>query len=136
MRGSRPDPPTEASAAAVVPAAPPAEVVFSTPTEDESDVSPKTNIRIQFSREINPTSLKGRVGVGYLDSQGVGRSGPMTPAPDFSVQYTTAVRVLELRFNRPLEQFRRVKVTLLDGIVGRDGQPVQPWTLTFTVGGL
>jgi hypothetical protein len=28
-----------------------------------------------------------------------------------------------------------MKVDLLEGIVGTDGQPLKPWTLTFMVGG-
>ena len=38
-----------------VPAAPPPEVIFSAPTEGETDVAPGTSIRIQFSRDIDPT---------------------------------------------------------------------------------
>ena len=41
-----------------VPTFPPPEVVFSTPTRDETDVSVSTKIRIQFSRDIDPASLK------------------------------------------------------------------------------
>src|SRR5947207_8950901 len=39
-----------------VPAGPPPEVVFSTPTEEETDVSLGTNVRIQFSRDIDQTT--------------------------------------------------------------------------------
>ena len=35
-----------------VPAGPPPEVVFSAPTQDETDVSLATNVRIQFSRDL------------------------------------------------------------------------------------
>ena len=53
-----------------VPAAPPAEVIFSAPTEDEIDVSTATNIRIQFSRDIDPATFKGRIRAAYLDPPG------------------------------------------------------------------
>ncbi len=52
-----------------VPAAPPPEVVFSTPTDDETDVLLSTNIRIQFSRDINQATLKGRIRARSLESQ-------------------------------------------------------------------
>ncbi len=28
-----------------------------------------------------------------------------------------------------------MKVDLLEGILGADGQPLKPWTLTFSIGG-
>jgi hypothetical protein len=113
--------------------APPPEVVFSTPTEDESEVEPKTNVRIQFSRELNPATLKGHIRVAYVDA--LSRSEVAATIPEPIVQYTTAVRVVEIKFARPLERFRTVKVELLEGILGRDEQPVKPWSLTFTIGG-
>ena len=44
-------------------------------------------------------------------------------------------RVLEIQFAKPLERFRTLKVDLLEGILGTDGQPLKPWTLTFALGG-
>jgi len=131
-------PPTETTTAEEpirVPAGPPPEVIFSTPTADESDVSMTTTIRIQFSRDIDQATLKGRIRVGYLQSQSVERGEPVTPTVDFTFQYAGANRVLELRFPKPLERFRTLKVDLLDGILGTDGQPLKPWTLSFSVGG-
>jgi len=43
--------------------------------------------------------------------------------------------VLEIKFAKPLERFRTLKVDLLDGILGTDGQPLKAWTLTFMIGG-
>jgi hypothetical protein len=118
-----------------VPAGPPPEVIFSAPTEDETDVSMSTTVRIQFSRDLDQSTLKGRIRVRYLDSQTVERGEPVTPTADFTFQYGGASRVLELRFAKPLERFRTVKVDLLEGILGTDGQPLKPWTLTFSLGG-
>ena len=42
---------------------------------------------------------------------------------------------LELKFTKPLERFRTVNIELLEGILGTDGQPLKPWTLTFSIGG-
>ena len=118
-----------------VPAGPPPEVIFSAPTADETDVSMTTTVRIQFSRDIDQATLKGRIRVGYLQSQSVERGEPVTPTADFTFQYSGANRVLELRFPKPLERFRTLKVDLLDGILGTDGQPLKPWTLSFALGG-
>jgi Big-like domain-containing protein len=118
-----------------VPAGPPPEVVFSAPTEDETDVSMSTSVRIQFSRDIDPATLKGHIRAGYLEAQSVERGEPTTPPADFTFQYSAANRVLELRFAKPLERFRTLRVELQDGIHGTDGQPLKPWTLTFALGG-
>jgi Big-like domain-containing protein len=118
-----------------VPAAPPPEVVFSAPTQDETDVMLSTTVRIQFSRDLDQATLKGHIRARYLDSQTAERGEPTTPTADFTFQYNGAARVLELRFTKPLERFRTLKVDLLEGIMGTDGQPLKPWTLTFALGG-
>jgi Bacterial Ig-like domain len=118
-----------------VAAGPPPEVIFSAPTDDETDVMQNSSVRIQFSRDIDPATVKGHVRVRYLDSQTVERGEPTTPAAEFTTQYNGANRVLEIKFAKPLERFRTVKVDLLEGIRGTDAQPLKPWTLTFAVGG-
>jgi len=118
-----------------VPAGPPPEIVFSAPTDDETDVPLSTTVRIQFSRDLDQTTLKGKIRTRYLESQTVERGEPATPAADFTCQYNAAGRVLEIRFAKPLERFRTLKVDLLDGIKGTDGQALKPWTLTFSLGG-
>ena len=118
-----------------VPAGPPPEVIFSAPTQDETDVSQGTTVRIQFSRDIDAATLKGRIKPHYLESQSVERGEPVTPPAEFTFQYSGANRVLEIKFAKPLERFRTLKVDLLEGILGTDGQPLKPWTLTFMIGG-
>lgn len=118
-----------------VPAGPPPEVIFSAPTQDETDVPMATTVRIQFSRDIDQATLKGRIKPHYLESQSAERGEPVTPAADFTYQYAGANRVIELRFTKPLERFRTLKVDLLDGILGTDGQPLKLWTLSFSLGG-
>ena len=113
-----------------MPAAPPPEVIFSTPTQDETDVSLGTTVRVQFSRDIDPATLKGKVRVHYLDSQTAERGEPVTPTAEFSTQYQALNRVLEIRFPKPLERFRTLNVDLQEGILGTDQQPLKPWTLT------
>jgi hypothetical protein len=118
-----------------VPAGPPPEVVFSAPTQDESDVALNTTVRIQFSRDLDPATIKGHVRVGYLDAQTRERGEFVTPTAEFTVSYNAGNRVMEIRFAKPLERFRTLKVELLDGILGTDQQPLKPWTLTFGLGG-
>ena len=130
-------PPTQTTAEEPirVPAGPPPEVVFSAPTEDETDVMTSTAVRIQFSRDLDPATLKGHIRVSYFRAQSVERGEPDTPGVEFTTQYNSPSRVLEVRFAKPLERFRTVKVELLEGIVGTDAQPLKAWTLTFALGG-
>jgi hypothetical protein len=117
-----------------VPAAPPPEVVFSTPTADETDVAPATSIRIQFSRDINASTLKSHVTVKYDEAEAKARGEAEAPTAEFTTQYMPGNRVLEIRFAKPLEPFRLVQVQLGEGILGMDQQPLVPWTLTFRTG--
>src|SRR5207248_8232620 len=109
--------------------------VFSAPTQEETDVSMATNVRIQFSRDIDAKTLRGKIKAHYLESQTVERGEPVTPPADFTFTYNVATRVLELKFTKPLERFRTLNIDLLEGIVGTDEQPLKPWTLTFSLGG-
>jgi Bacterial Ig-like domain len=126
--------PAEEPAQVRVPAAPPPEVVFSAPTQDESDVALTSSVRIQFSRDIKAATLKGNVRASYLESETTQKGEPTTPAADFTTQYNAASRVLELKFTKPLERFRTLTVELKDGILGTDDQPLKPWTLMFVLG--
>ena len=110
-------------------------MIFSAPTQDETDVSQVATVRIQFSRDIDPATLKGRIKAHYLESQSVERGEPVTPPADFTFQYAGANRVLEIKFAKPLERFRTLSVELLEGIHGTDGQPLKPWVLSFSLGG-
>jgi hypothetical protein len=117
-----------------VEAAPPPEVIFSTPVPDETDVQLSSNIRIQFSRDIDAATLRNRVSVKYSEAETRERGEPATPSVEFTTQYSPGTRVLELKLKEPLERFRTVTVHLDDGILGTDKQPLAPWTLTFQTG--
>jgi hypothetical protein len=127
-------PPVEAEPIRVAPAPRP-EVVFSAPTQDETDVSMGTSVRIQFSRDIDQSTLKGHVKASYLQSQTAERGEPDTPTAEFGTQYNAPSRVLELKFTKPLERFRTVRVELSEEILGTDKQPLKAWTLSFDTGG-
>jgi hypothetical protein len=118
-----------------VPAAPPPEVRFSLPLEGETEVAISTRIRIQFSRDLAPATLKERVRVSYVPPQAPSGNEPAAAITAFTTDYQPVSRVLEIRFSTPLERFRTVQVQLLDGILGTDEQPLKPWTLTFMTGG-
>jgi hypothetical protein len=118
-----------------VPAGPPPEVVFSAPTEDETDVITTTTVRIQFSRDLDQSTLRGRVRASYFRAQSLERGEPDTPPIDMTTQYSSASRVLEVRFTKPLERFRTIHIDLTDEILGTDKQPLHPWTLSFDTGG-
>ena len=96
---------------------------------------PTTTVRIQFSRDLDRTSLAGRVRVSYLASQSLERGEPQAPSIEFTPVYNDAARALELRFAQPLSRFRTVVVEFLEGIVATDTAPLTPVTLRFTVGG-
>ena len=117
-----------------IPMGPPPEVVFSAPTSDETDVRLSTSVRIQFSRDIDPSTFKGHVGVKYSEAETRERGEPDTPRIDFTTQYLPGTRVLEVKFATPLERFRTVTVELQDGILGSDKQPLKSWALNFQTG--
>lgn len=130
-------PAAEPDAAAVevtlpqAPPAPPPEIIFSAPIADDIDVDRSAPVRIQFSVDMDPRSIKDRVRVTYVPREG----GPTPPPPPaLAAVYNDAVHAVEIRFEAPLERFQEVKVELLEGIVALDGQPLKPWSLTFTTG--
>ena len=125
---------TENDAPIRIPLGPPPEVVFSAPISDETDVRLSTNVRIQFSRDIDPSTFKGHITVKYSEAETRERGEPDTPKIDFSTQYLPGTRVLELKFANPLERFRTVTVELPESILGIDKQALKPWTLNFQTG--
>jgi hypothetical protein len=125
--------PSEAVAEVVVPERPklPApEVIFSAPVQDDDGVERQAPVRFQFSRDVDPKTIANVVRVTYVDAPA---DGPKPPG--FTVTYNDAAHAIEIRFAEPLERFQKVRVELLDGVMALDGQPVKPWTLTFTTGG-
>lgn len=110
-----------------VAAAPPPEVVFSAPTDDETDVLPTSSVRIQFSRDMDPSTFRNRIRIRY-------KGGGSTPV-EFTTSYLPGTRVLEIKLSAPLQRFSPVVVELEEGILGSDKQPLAPWSLKFQTGG-
>ncbi|MDR1990672.1 MAG: Ig-like domain-containing protein [Acidobacteriaceae bacterium] len=113
--------------------APPPEVVFSAPIEDDIDVSPASSVRLQFSRDIDPTTLRTHIHVTDVTNTPDGAASAAPPI-EFTFQYVPGTRVLELKFPAPLDPQHTIKVELLDEILGTDKQPLVPWVLRFTTG--
>lgn len=117
---------TEVEIAAPPP--PPVEILFTAPTEGETDVRLGERVRMQLSRDLNAASLKDRVRITYART-------PAAPALTFVATYTKENRALEVKPSEPLAPFQLVKVEFLEGITGTDGGALAPFTLTFTTGG-
>jgi hypothetical protein len=110
------------------PPPPPVEVLFTAPTAGEIDVEPTTAIRVQFSRDLDPASIKGRLRVRYEDEAGA-------EAAEVVTTYTPANRALEIRPAEPWKPFRTVRVEFMEGVTGTDGGALRPFVLTFRTGG-
>ena len=115
------------------PKLPPPEVIFSAPVEDEEGVEPNTTIRIQFSRDVDAKTIANVVRVSYVQPPDAPPDGPKPPG--FTVTYNDRAHAIEVKFAQPLGRFQKVRVELLEGVLSLDGQPVKPWTLTFSTGG-
>jgi Bacterial Ig-like domain len=125
---------TEAPAESAAPPIPlePVQVVFSSPTDGETEVTVAGAIRIQFSKGLNEPSLAAHVRVSYVG--GPAAAGTEAGLP-FHTTYDAANRAIVLKMAQPFEAFRTVKVEILDGMKAFDGAPVTPWTMTFSAGG-
>lgn len=110
------------------PPATPVEVLFTAPTEGETDVRLGERIRLQLSRDLNPASLTDHVRITYAKATTM-------ESLAFATNYTKENRALEIRITAPFEPFRLVKIEFLEGIKGTDGGALAPFTLTFTTGG-
>ncbi|HXD17003.1 MAG TPA: Ig-like domain-containing protein [Vicinamibacterales bacterium] len=106
----------------------PGEIVFSSPTDGETNVSSTAPIRVQFSRGIDPPTLNGHFRFSYV--------GGAPPEGTMEVQatYDAGSHAVVLKLSKPLEPFRTIKIELLDGVKTFDGAPIRPWSMTFSVG--
>ena len=111
------------------PAEPPPAVIFSAPLAGETDFSPAGRIRIQFSRDMTPSSFHDRVRIHYA-----GPNAPTVAPPTFTITYNDGNRSLEIKFKDSLASLQMVEVQLTEGITAIDGQALSPWTLRFTTG--
>ena len=126
--------PAQAPATRVVVEAPPpppkepGEIVFSSPTDGETNVSSGAPIRVQFSRGVDPPTLNGHFRFSYVGG------APPDGTMDVQATYDVGTHAVVLKLSKPLEPFRTVKLELLDGVKTFDGAPIKPWSVTFSVG--
>jgi hypothetical protein len=116
---------------------PPPEVIFSDPAEGELDVPLKAPVRLQFSRDINPDTLKGNVRWTFTaaDAVNVGPGTAREPERHADFKYDRAKRSLEIRLAPDASAgYRNVIVELTDGIAATDGAKLKPWQLAFSFG--
>jgi Big-like domain-containing protein len=105
-------------------------VVFNDPINDEAGVAPSTAIRVQFSRQMVPETFSERIRIAYTSMQ-----APDAPTiPRFNAIYSEATRSLAITFASRLAEHQTVRVELLEGIVGANGRPLEPWGFVFTTG--
>ena len=106
---SAPEAPAEEEAAPPPVPVEPGEVVFSSPTEGEIGVPMDATVRLQFSRGLNPASIAAQLRASYV----AGASGDAAgEALEIAHSYDAATRAVEIRFTRPLERFRTVKMCM------------------------
>jgi hypothetical protein len=108
---------------------PPPEVIFSDPGDGETGVPLKTAVRLQFSRDMNPDTFKGRVHWRYSDATAA-------MATSTGGDYDRSRRSLEIKLNPDeASRFRDVVIELDEGIAATDGAKLAPWKMTFMFGG-
>jgi hypothetical protein len=91
-------------------------------------------VRVQFSRDMDARSFKDRIRVSYPPATAPAAGASPAEPPTFAFSYDVGTRGIQLKFTRPLERFQTVKIELLEGITAVGGDPLRPWTLTFTTG--
>jgi Big-like domain-containing protein len=118
---------------------PPPEVIFSDPEEGETGVPLKAIIRLQFSRDMNPETIKGRVRWRYQTVPMPGQAPVVITSDNAAasqVAYDGAKRSLEIRINADEgSRYQDVAVQLDEGIAATDGAKLAPWKLSFILGG-
>ncbi|MDA1095391.1 MAG: Ig-like domain-containing protein [Acidobacteria bacterium] len=110
---------------------PPPEVIFSAPTQDDTDVPTDALVRVQFSRDMDAESFEGHVDVAYQGTPGETDEDALA----FTVAYRPRNRVLTVTMAEPLRPYATLTVSLGAGILAADGAAVVPYTLRFSTGG-
>ena len=107
------------------------EVIFSTPTQDDTGVATDALVRFQFSRDMDPESFDGHVEVAYF---GTAPSASEDARPEFTVEYRARNRVLNVTLTEPLKAYSTVEVVLSEGALATDGATLVPHELRFSTG--
>src|SRR5215204_5189138 len=97
------------------------EVIFHVPGQDEAGVSLRVPIRLQFSADLDPSTLAGNITVDYSIEDSRDRGEPEAPVIRFTASYDAGDRSVTIRPATPWERFREVRLHLADGIRGTSG---------------
>ena len=108
------------------------EVIFSTPTQDDTGVATAALVRFQFSRDMDPKSFDDHVEIDYF---GAATSASENTGLEFTVEYRARNRVLNVTLTEPFKAYSTIEVTLSEGALATDGAALVPHTLRFSTGG-
>jgi hypothetical protein len=111
------------------------EVIFHMPAQDEAGVSLQAPIRLQFSADLDPSTLANNVMLQYSSEDSRDRGEPEPPAIRFTAAYDGTDRSMTIRPSGRWERFREVRLRLAQGIRGTSGATLAPFSLRFTTGG-
>jgi len=124
MPGAPPKPDSKAQAPAPPPEKPkvPPIVVFALPLDGEAEVPPQSRFVVQFSKDMDEATFKGRVVLRY-----VGRLMPGDRELDgVTISYDGGRRALTVDPGDVLRNGRQMELLLLPGIVDVDGLALEP----------
>jgi hypothetical protein len=110
-------------------------VIFHAPGQNEAGVRLTTPIRLQFSAELDPSTLEGHIALGYSAEDSKERGEPEPPRIAYETEYVRADRAVFIRPVGGWLRFREVRLTLGEGIRSTGGAGLEPFSLTFTTGG-
>jgi hypothetical protein len=113
----------------------PIEVIFHAPGQDEAGVSLRAPVRLQFSADLDVSTLPANVTAEYSTEDSRDRGEPQPPAIRVTIAYDGKDRRVTIQPSVPWERFREVRVRLSDGIRGTSGARLAPFALRFTTGG-
>jgi hypothetical protein len=112
------------------------QVIFSDPGDEEIDVALKAPIRIQFSRDMDAETFKGRILWSFTAPDAVTPGQSLEAAKEAPFKYDRAKRSLEIRIDGgDTARYKQVVLELADGIAATDGAKLKPWKLTFSFAG-
>ena len=109
------------------------EVIFSAPLPNDSNVPQDTKVRIQFSKDMDPSTFVGQIRITLPEIES-SNPKPLLKS-DYKFKYLNRNRVLEIEFIQTLKQLQTVNVELLNEIASIDGMALKPWSLSFLIGG-
>lgn len=110
-------------------------VITHSPARNETDVRLDAPIRVQFSADIDPSTLEGQITLAYSAEDSRERGEPEPPKIAYEVEYLAKDRTLVIRSVNGWLRFREVRFVLGGGARGVSGAPVEPFVLRFMTGG-